>query len=113
MIKSKLPNEPHGLKSNGLQCRVGTWGSKPKLGLILGEVGDQRGGQQEDNHEKHGVTTIWVGLMDIDMDIVIYYLSLEIVCHTRSPPKWWLLSVLKGDFIRKFAIVANELAYLH
>jgi hypothetical protein len=109
MIKSKLPNEPHGLKSNGLQCRVGTWGSKPKLGLILGEVVDHRDGQEEDNQEKHWVTTIWVGLMDI----VIYYLSLEIVSHTRSPPNWWLLSVLQGDFIRKFAIVANELAYLH
>lgn len=52
MIKSKLPNEPHGLKSNGLQCRVGTWGSKPKLGLILGEVVDHRDGQEEDNQRK-------------------------------------------------------------
>lgn len=43
MIKSKLPNEPHGLKSNGLQHGVGTWGSKPKLGLILGEVKGPQG----------------------------------------------------------------------
>jgi hypothetical protein len=65
-----------------------TWGSKPKLGLILGEVVDHRGFLEEDNQEKHWVTTVWVGLMDI-----VIYLSLEIVSHTRSPPNWWLLSV--------------------
>jgi hypothetical protein len=54
------------------------------------------------------VYTIGVGLIDM-----VIYVSLEIVSHTRSPPNWWLSSVLKGDFIRKFAIVANELAYLH
>ncbi len=52
-------------------------GANPKLGFILGKVGDQRGDQEEDNQEKHWVTTIGVGLMDI-----VIYLSLEIVSHT-------------------------------
>jgi hypothetical protein len=56
-------------------------GANPKLGLILGEVGDQRGGQEEDNQEKHWVYTIGVGLIDM-----VIYVSLEIVSHTRSPP---------------------------